>query len=496
MSETMDERGSGGPEQKIATGVEGLDAILGGGLTPRRLYLVEGAPGTGKSTLGLQFLRAGAERGERVLHVSLSETEEELRAAAQTHGWSLEGISIRELIPSEESLQPDQQYTIFHPSEVEFGEILRRILRHAEELRPTRAVIDSLAEMRMLAGQPLRYRRQILALKHFFLRQGCTVLMLDDHSGGERDHKLETLAHGVLELHRMTPEYGAERRRINVVKYRGARYPGGFHDFVIATGGLRVFPRVVAAAHRRRTTRARVSSGVPALDELLGGGLERGTSTLVSGAAGTGKSTLALQFAVHAAAQGQSAAMFIFDESEDTLLARAQGLGIDMRPHLASGRLHLQAIDPAELSPGQFAAIVAETATRGGASVIVVDSLNGYLHAMPEERFLTIQLHELLAFLAHQDVATLLVGVHQGMIGLSTQPPVDASYLADGIIVLRYFELRGAVHQAISIVKKRGGVHERTIREFRLDQGGIQVGAPLREFRGVLTGVPTIEDAG
>jgi circadian clock protein KaiC len=476
----------------ISTGIEGLDYILGGGLTPRRLYLIEGTPGVGKTTLAMRFLIEGARVGERALYVSLSETESELRAISASHGWSLDGVNIRELIPSEESLRPDQQYTLFHPSEVELGETTLQILAEAERVRPNRVVFDSVSEMRLLAGNPLRYRRQILALKQFFLTRGCTVLILDDRHEHERDLQLQTLAHGVITLEQHHPEFGRERRRIRVLKFRGVRFRGGHHDLVIETGGLKVFPRLVAAEHRHLSSREKISSGVPGLDALLGGGLQRGTSSLITGSPGTGKSSLALQFAATAAARGESAALFLFDESVDTLLSRAEGLNIDIRDHVKSGRIVIQPVDPAELTPGQFTDIVMRAVQRPESSLIVIDSLNGYLNAMPEERFLTIHLHELLAFLGHMGVATLLVGVHQGFIGGEMSSPADASYLADAVILLRYFELRGEVRQAISIVKNRASRHERTIREFRLD-GGIQVGEPLTNFRGVLTGVPVYD---
>jgi circadian clock protein KaiC len=476
-----------------STGIAGLDVILGGGLTPDRLYLVEGSPGSGKTTLALQFLRAGAARGERVLYISLSETEQELRAVGTSHGWDLEGVSVRELIPSEESLKPDEQYTMFHPSEVELADTTRAILEDAENLRPSRVAFDSLAEMRLLAGSPLRYRRQILALKQFLLHRKCTVLMLDDRAPVEHDIQLQTLAHGVIALEHTHPGYGAERRRLLVLKYRGMPFRGGFHDFVIERGGLKVFPRLVAAEHRHVGTREILSSGVAELDSLMGGGVECGTSTLIAGAAGSGKSTLAAQFAATAVANGKRAAMFLFDESVDTLLQRTDGLGIQLREAFASGRLILQPVDPAEMAPGQFAHAVVDAVQTQKASLVVIDSLNGYLQAMPEERFLTAQLHELLAFLGHQGAATILVGVQQGLIGSAMQTPVDATYLADGVILMRYFEARGEVRQAISIMKRRGGRHERTIRELRFGPKGLWVGEPLREFRGVLTGVPVYE---
>ena len=476
-----------------STGIAGLDLVLGGGLTRRRLYLVEGLPGSGKTTLAIQYLLEGLRSGERVLYFTLSETEDELRAVAASHGLSLEGVSICELMPTSEALEPDQQNTVFHPSEVELGETVRDLLAQTDRVRPDRVVIDSLSELRLLAGSSLRFRRQILAFKHLFTERGCTVLMLDDRTSSDHDLQIQSIAHGVLLLEQLAPEYGAERRRLRVIKYRGMAFRGGNHDFSIRRGGLSVFPRVVAAEHRREYTPRRLASGLAPLDALLGGGLETGSSSLISGAPGSGKSSLAAQFVSAAAERGERSAMFIFDESLNTLLSRSDGLGIPLRRHIEQGLVMVQPVDPAELSPGEFAHRVRDVAGSGGASMIVIDSLNGYLNAMPDERFLTIQLHELLSYLGHLGVATLLVGAHAGLVGGAMHSPGDATYLADAVILLRYFEARGEVRQAISIVKKRGGEHERTIREFRLAGGRIEIGKPLREMRGVLTGVPTIE---
>jgi len=476
------------------TGVTGLDDILAGGLARRRLYLVEGVPGSGKTTLALQFLIAGAAAGESVLYVTLSETEEELRTVAESHGWSLEGVKIRELTPDEDSLDPDEQNTMFHPSELELASTTKLILADVDRLKPSRVVFDSLSELRLLAGTALRYRRQILALKQFFATRDCTVILLDDMTASDHDLQVQSIAHGVVLLEQLTPEYGGERRRLRVVKYRGVKFRGGFHDYKINPGGLHVFPRLVAAEHRQASTRTRLPSDIPELDALLGGGLEDGTSTLVVGAAGTGKSTLAAQFAVAAACRGHQAAMFIFDESPATLTGRCGQLGVDLSTYASSGMVTIQPVDPAELSPGEMVDAIRVAVEERHAKVIVIDSLNGYLNAMPDERHLTIQLHELLMYLGQKGVATILVGAHHGLIGAQMTAPVDASYLADAVILLRYFEARGEVRQAISVMKKRGGKHERSLREFRLEDGRIFVGAPLREFRGVLTGVPTYED--
>ena len=472
------------------TGIAGLDDILCGGLTPYRLYLIEGVPGSGKTTLALQYLMEGARNGEPVLYVTLSETEEELRAMAVSHGWNLDGITVRELVPPEESLQPSEQYTMFHPAEVELSETTRTILADVERLKPMRLVFDSLSELRLLAGDPLRYRRQLLALKQFFRGRRCTVLLLDDLTSSGRDLQVQSIAHGVMLLEQLTPEYGSDRRRLRVLKHRGRRFRGGYHDYLIGTGGLRVFPRLIASEHRQDLSDDKLSSGIRALDELLGGGIQRGTSTLVVGAAGTGKSTLASQFVTAAAERGDRCAMFIFDESRKTLLTRAQGLGIQLQKSVEAGLVSIRQVDPSELTPGELAHTIRMEVEEQHASIVVIDSLNGYLNAMPGEKYLTIHLHELLMYLGDKGVATLLIGAHQGMIGTQMVTPVDASYLADAVILMRYFESRGEVRQAISVMKKRGGDHERTIRDFCLEKGGIHVGPPLRDFRGVLTGVP------
>ena len=475
------------------TGITGLDNVLGGGLTRNRLYVAEGVPGSGKTTLALRFLIEGARAGEPVLYITLSETEEELRAAARSHGWSLDGVTIRQIAPAPESLQPGSQYTMFHPSEVELGETIRVVLTEVERSKPARVVVDSLSELRLLAGNPLRYRRQILVLKQFFSGQQSTVLLLDDLTAADHDLQVQSIAHGVLHLDQIPSDFGSERRRLRIIKYRGRAYRAGFHDFLIRRGGLEVFPRLVAAEHRQARPSERMPSGLAALDALLGGGIDGGTSTLVVGAAGAGKSTLASLFVSAAATRGQASAMFLFDEAIQTLLTRTAGLGIGLEDHVKAGRVTLQPVDPAELSPGEFGQSIRRAVEEKDARIVVIDSLNGYLNAMPDERFLTVQLHELLTYLGQQGVATLIIGAHQGLIGSQMKTPVDASYLADAVLLLRYFEAGGEVRQAISVMKKRGGEHERTIREFRLANGTIEVGEPLRKFRGVLTGVPLYE---
>jgi circadian clock protein KaiC len=490
---TMETDGSPKGLVSLGTGSKGLDDILSGGFAPNRLYLVEGVPGSGKTTLALQFLLEGARKGEPVLYVTLSETEEELHEVASSHNWSLDGVELRELIPNEENLLPDEQYTMFHASEVELNETTKTILSDVDRIKPLRVVFDSLSELRLLAGNPLRYRRQILALKQFFAGRKCTVLLLDDMTSASDDLQVQSLAHGVIRLDQLYPEYGAERRRLIVMKYRGRKFRGGYHDYNIKPGGLDVYPRLVAGEHHPDPIEQRMSTGVAELDTLLGGGLERGTSTLVVGAAGTGKSTMSAQFAVAAADRGETAAMFTFDERVETLLRRSDGLGIGLRAYVESGRIIVRQIDPAELSPGEFVHIIRGCVEDQNASVIVIDSLNGYLNAMPDERFLVIQLHELLTYLGQHNVATLLISAHQGLIGANMKSPIDASYLADAVVMLRYYETRGEVRQAISVLKKRGGEHERSIRDFQLTNEGIKVGRPLSEFRGILTGVPILE---
>jgi circadian clock protein KaiC len=474
---------------RVSTGITGLDHILGGGLPPKRLYLVEGDPGSGKTTLGLQFLREGKRQGERVLYVTLSETKSELGAVAASHGWSLDGMDIHELAPAGESLGPDDQYTFFHPSEVELSETTKLVLAEVERINPTRVIFDSLSEMRLLAREPLRYRRQILGLKQFFIGRNCTVLLLDDRTSRDGDLQLQSLAHGVVTLEQLAPEYGAERRRLRLVKMRGVRFQGGFHDFVIATGGLRVFPRLVAAESRLNDVHGVASTGLPQLDALLGEGIDRGTSTLFVGPAGSGKSAIATQIAVTAAARGERVAMYLFDEGLETFRRRAAGLGSDISGHLASGRLTLTQVDPAELSPGEFADQIRTAVDVGGVGVVVIDSLNGYMNAMPEERFLLAQLHELFMFLRQRGVLAIAVVAQHGLIG-QMQTPVDLSYLADNVLLLRFFEAASAIHHAISVLKRRSGAHEKTIRELRLESNGITVGEPLVDFHGVLTGVP------
>ncbi|HEX8710078.1 MAG TPA: ATPase domain-containing protein [Pyrinomonadaceae bacterium] len=475
---------------RVATGIEGLDDILQGGFPAHRVYLVEGEPGTGKTTLALQFLMEGVRLGEAGLYVSLSETKEELESSARSHGWSLNGISIHELLPAGDALKPESQYTIFHPSEVELSETTSAVLKEVERINPRRIVFDSLSEMRLLAHDPLRYRRQILALKQYFIGRECTVMLLDDKTSAAHDLQLQSIVHGVLLLEHRAGEYGSERRRLRVIKVRGSRFRGGYHDFNIETGGVVVFPRLVAAEHRQNAAKGNATSDVPELDSLLGGGLARGSSTLIIGPAGSGKSTLGAQFAVASAARAERATIFIFDEVSETYVGRINGIGSDIQRYLDEGLIRLQQVDPAEMTPGEFASAVTRSVERDNARVVVIDSLNGYLNSMPEERFLTIQMHELLTFLNQRGVVTVLVMAQHGFLG-NMASPVDVSYLADTVLMLRYFEAGGEVRRAVSVIKKRTGAHENTIRELKVTSQGIRVGKPLKQFRGVLTGVPT-----
>jgi len=481
---------------RIATGIEGLDKVLHGGFTADRLYLIEGMPGSGKTTLAFQFLLEGVRRGEQVLYLTLSETRSEVEGVAASHGWSLDGMNVSELMPSEDALEADEQYTVFHPSEVELSETTRRILDEVERVKPTRIVFDSLSELRLLAGGALRYRRQILALKQFFAGRRCTVLLLDDLTSTEHDLQVQSISHGALLLEHSVPLFGEARRRLSVTKFRGSDFRGGYHDYAIRRGGLQVFPRLVAAESRQPSSRERIGSGLAPLDAMLGGGLERGTSTLIQGSAGTGKSTLAALFAGHCAEQGAGVALFIFDESVNTLYSRCEGLSIRLKEHVDAGRISVRQVDPAELSPGEFADAIRAAVEQQHVQLVVIDSLNGYLNSMPDEKFLVVQLHELLTYLGQSGVATILVAAHQGMIGGQMSTPIDASYLADAVVLLRYFEMEGEVRQAISVVKMRGGEHERSLRDFSMRKGRITIGEPLRGYRGVLTGVPERERRG
>jgi circadian clock protein KaiC len=482
---------SGLPAPGLAsTGIRGLDFILGGGLPRNRIYLVEGHPGSGKTTLGLQFLLEGCKNGESTLCISLSENREELEMVAESHGWSLEGIELYELEKLEDQFKPETQYTVFHPGEVELGYTTGQIRRRIEAVKPARVVFDSLSELRLLAEDPLRFRREMLGLKQFLADRQCTSLLLDDLGGDPSETQVRSIVHGVLLLERLAAEYGASRRRLGVVKMRGVKFRDGFHDLAILTGGLQVYPRLVHSEEKRQHEQHPFPSGIAELDQLLSGGLDRGTSTVIIGPAGCGKSTLATLYAARAAAQNEHAACYLFEESRETFLDRAAGFGIDLAHPLENGWLEVEQIDPAEMSAGEFSQKVRESVRKRNSSVVVIDSLNGYLNAIPNERYLLMHMHELLSYLARQGVLTILIVAQSGLLGQAMQTPVDITYLADTVVVLRYFEAGGEVKQAISVIKKRKGSHERTIREMRFARNGIRIGRALNEFQGVLTGTP------
>jgi len=473
------------------TAIAGLDDILDGGLERGRVFLLEGNPGTGKTTIALQFLMAGAAAGERSLYITLSETEDELRAAAASHGWLLDGIDIFELIPPENLLDEDQQQSLLYSSDLELGETTRRIFEAFERVRPDRLILDSLSEIRLLAQSSLRYRRQILSLKHFFSRQSTTVMMLDDLTTEMNDRTVHSVAHGVIGLEDVVRDYGAERRRLRVVKYRGRRFRGGYHDFTIETGGVEVYPRLVSAEHRSDFERSMMASDSAELNALLGGGVERGSSVLILGPAGTGKSLLALTFIVGAAKRGECSAMFVFDEEVDLLINRAKGLGIDLAAMVEAGQLLIEQVDAAQLSPGELSQRIRRCVEEHQARTVVLDSLNGFQIAMPEENSLILHLHELLQYLNRRGASTFLTVAQHGLVG-DMKAPVDVTYLADTVILLRYFEAVGRVRRAMSVVKKRTGGHEDTIREYRIGSKGISFGEPLVGFQGVLSGVPIL----
>lgn len=476
---------------RATTGTAGLDDVLNGGLVLNRLYLLEGSPGTGKTTLALQFLLEGARQGLKGLYITLSETDEELRATAASHGWSLPPeVHLYELVPPENLLDEDQQQSLLYSSDLELGEATRRVFAQVERLKPQLVVLDSLSEIRLLAQNSLRYRRQILSLKHYFAAHGTTVLMLDDLTTESNDKTVHSVAHGVIRLEELSPAYGPERRRLRVIKYRGTSFRGGFHDFVIERGGVRVFPRLRSADHRGSIERSQATSGIEGLDKLLGGGVERGSSALILGPAGTGKSLLALGFAAAAVKAGHCAAMFVFDEEMDLLIDRARSVGIDIPALQQTGRFFVEQVDAAELSPGEFTHRVRTLVDDHSARVVIIDSLNGYQAAMPEEQFLVLHMHELLQYLNRRGATTFLTVAQHGLVG-DMKSPVDVTYLADTVILLRYFEAVGRVRRAISIIKKRAGSHENTIREYLIKREGIVVGEPLDTFQGILRGIPT-----
>ena len=485
-----------GKVEKAGFGIDGLDDILSGGFTRGRINVLEGNPGTGKTTIAMTFLMEGARQGERGLYITLSETETELRESAASHGWTIDPlVTIFELVPPEALLDEAQRQSLLYSSDLELGETTRRIFDVVDELKPARVVIDSLSEIRLLAQSSLRYRRQIASLKHYLSKAGATVILLDDLTTSAEDRSVHSVAHAVIRLEELSPHYGPERRRLRVIKYRGQKYRGGYHDFAIRTGGVRVFPRLVSSEHKRDFRRDVLKSQSPELNDLLGGGMERGSSALIIGPSGTGKSLLALSFAAWAVERGERVAAFIFDEELGLLFSRAKGLGIDLEGMHQSGSLIIEQIDAAELSPGEFIQKARSCVERNQVETVIVDSLNGYQAAMPEEQSLILHLHELLQYLNRQGVTTFLTVAQHGLVG-DMKSPVDVTYLADTVILLRYFEAFGRVRRAMSVIKKRTSAHEDMIREYQIDSQGIQLGAPLQDFQGVLRGVPQYVGAG
>jgi circadian clock protein KaiC len=480
-------RAAHGPASRLSTGIRGLDDILGGGLTAQRVYLVEGTPGTGKTTLGLQFLLDGIAKGETGLYITLSETADELKAVAASHGWSIGDISVFELA-SDTTLDPEALQSVFHPSEVELGETTKNVMERVDRIKPSRVVFDSLSEMRLLAQDPLRYRRQILALKQFFSSRECTVLLLDDKTSRSDQH-LHSIAHGVICLEQIAKEFGKERRRMNIMKMRGIKFRGGYHDYTLDTGGITMFPRLVASEHAREFTPDVRSTGSPSFDRLLGGGLARGTNTLIVGPSGIGKTTLSVRCLLSALERGELVSFYLFDEGLGTFFSRNAALGMDLRPYAASGQLRIHHIDPAELAPGEFAQMLRDAVEVHAVGFIVIDSLNAYLQAMPGEQYLTLQMHELLSYLNQQGVTTVLVLGQHGLIG-EVRTDVDLSYLSDTTVLLRFFESNGRLRRAVTVIKSRTASHALTIHELRLGAEGVQIGAALEGFEGVLSGLP------
>nr|WP_281720177.1 ATPase domain-containing protein [Nitrosomonas nitrosa] len=484
-------------DKYCSTGIDGLDEILGEGLPANCLYLVQGDPGSGKTTLALQFLLEGVQLGEKTLYITLSETKEELLKVSRSHGWSLDSIALFELSAIDSLIRPEARTTVFHPSEIELTRVSELLIEEIQRIQPTRIVFDSLSEFRLMAETALRYRRQLMNLKQELTKYNITALLLDDRMENSRiggDPHVLSLTHGVIEMEQLSPDYGRSRRRLRVLKMRGKRFREGYHDYSIETGGLRVFPRITASDHRVDFVPQAVSSGNQEFDNLLGGGLDRGTTTLIMGPAGTGKSTLAIQYAAQMAQGGESSILFAFDEIRGIVLARATAVGLDITRHVQTGTIDVQQVDPAELSPGEFGMRI-RRAVEGGCKLVIIDSLNGYLNAMPGDQYLINQLHEMSSYLNQKGVVTVLIMAQYGLLG-QAEAPLNLSYLADTVVSVRFFEAGGAVRQALSVMKKRSGRHEKTIREYQLvSEGGLHIGPPLKQFQGVLTGTPAFHGA-
>lgn len=466
------------------SGVSGLDSVLGGGFPKGQISLLRGASGVGKTTLGLQFLLEGARQGESVLYLGTSETEQDIRLVAKSHGWSLEGVSVHH----HEHRTVSAEQTMLHPAEVELPRTMESLLSVVRKVSPSRLVIDSLAEFRVLAGDELWYRRQLMTLKQYFADQACTVVLIEILDGSQP--VLDSIVSGVVELERTTPDYGADRRRLRVSKIRGQEFSTGRHDYVIRRGGLVVFPRLTAAEHRQPTPSEPISTGLPRMDEMLRGGLTRGTSVLLLGPSGTGKSLMGTQLAVAAAGRGEKSALFIFDERVQTLFQRAEGTGLPLRQHVDEGTIQIRQVDPAELTSGEFSHLARSLVEDEGIRLLLVDSLNGYAYAMPGEKFLSLHLHELTSYLNQKGVTAVFTATQHGLVSGNASQPFDVSYVADTILLFRHFEHAGRLHKALSVYKSRGGPHETSIRQLRIGPDGLSLGEPLRKFQNILAGMP------
>lgn len=472
---------------RARTGITGLDDVLDGGLQRNHTYLVEGLPGSGKTTLGLQFSMEGMRQSERVLYLATSESDEEIRQIARSHGWTLNGITIHHY-DARESLGKELEQSVFHPAEVELPRTIETLRSVIDRVNPQRLVIDSLSEIRLLASDPLWFRRQVLALKEYLSSRNCTTLLCDLLQ--DPGQPVYTIVHGVLTMEHRAPEYGPDRRRLRVSKLRGQSYSSGYHDYKIHTGGIEVYPRLVASEHRRRFQPEAIPSGLPALDSMFGGGADRGTATLLFGPSGTGKSSIACKYVAAAADRGEASAMYIFDERVQTLLSRMEGMGIDLEGYIDGGMVNIRQIDPAELTPGELSHSIRQDVAERGVRLVVIDSLAGYFQAMPNEQLLALHLHELLSYLSQQGVSILLVMTQHGFLSNQRYTPIDISYVSDSVLQFHLFEYAGELRRAISVYKRRSGNHERTIRELQFGPKGIMIGAPLTAFHGILTGIP------
>lgn len=479
---------------RLSSGIEELDDVLGGGFPAGRLFLIEGPPGSGKTTLALQFLLAGAKKSEKGLYVTFSESEDEVRAVAESHDWTLDGISLQELSTLGGRLKNEEQYTVFQPADVELSETVQRVIDDVRQVKPMRVVIDSLSEIRLVACDPLRYRRQILALKGILSECNCTVFFLEEHTVENPDLLMQSIAHGVVLLDKTQSEYGSVKRTLQVSKLRAGPSLEGSHDFVIRRGGLQVFRRLIASdslnGKPAKDTGGVLKTNNEELDRLTGGGVHWGTGVVLVGPAGTGKSTVGMQIVSAAAQKGYKTCAFLFDEAKATYIKRARNVDLEISSHLQQGIVEIHQVDPNEQSPGEFAYHLRKKVEDEGVRVVVIDSLNGYLTAMTSERFLLAQLHELLTYLNAHGVLTIMTTAQHGMLNTADTTSFELTYLADLVIQLRYFEAGGNVRKAISVIKNRLSAHETSIREFEITDKGLEIGAPLRQFEGILSGIP------